>query len=377
MRLGCIIFIVFDPLEVGVEFMRLNWTITLVGILCVFALLGQVAYAQEPTNYQVYSVVAGDTITSVADTMKVTESAILSFNDLTAGAVLKSGDILIIPTALEYAAKPKAPVQSAGTQPATITYQTGTATATAAGGMNRYGQVTPAPVNVPAMSPKSLDELVLDIEKVPTAGNVTCKVALCTNEKPLMYADPECSTVIWDKNTRGQKVQVSGKKGTAYAVMMADGSTAWMRKSDIRVTKEQITAIRVAPVAPVKIEVAGRGDLIATAKTYLGMPYKYGGNGKTNIDCSLFVKQVFAEHGITLPRTAHEQAEIGNYIEKEDLIAGDRLYFYERNNRGHIGHTGLYIGDGQFIHASSNQGEVAISNLFDRAYTSIYAWAKR
>lgn len=372
MRLGCIIFIVFDPLEVGVEFMRSNWTIKLVGIICACVLLGQVAYSQEATNYQVYSVIAGDTITSVADTEKVTESAIISFNQLPAGAVLVPGDLLVIPSDPQFAAKPK-PVVSTPGPAAPIAYVSGTATTTAGASMSRYAGAAP-PV---ATTIKSLDELIPEIDKVPASGNVSALVARCTNEKPLMYADPECSTVIWDKNTRGQAVQVCGKIGTAYAVMMADGSTAWMRKSDVRITKEQIIAVRVATVAPVKKEAAGRGDLIATAKTYLGMPYKYGGNGDTNIDCSLFVMQVFAEHGINLPRTAHEQAEIGTYVEKEDLVAGDRLYFYERNNRGHIGHTGLYIGEGQFIHASSNRGEVAISNLFDQTYSSIYAWAKR
>ncbi len=353
--------------------MQLRVMILLVGTLCAGTLLSTVVSAQDtvsPANYQVYTVINGDTITAVANQMKITEESILSFNQLIAGTALVPGDLLIIPGGPQYAAKPKPAVQPKAQN--TVVYESGSATAAAGDSMSRYVAVIPPRV---AVATKSLDELIPEIEKITASGVVSALVAICTNEKPLIYLESELKTVIWDQNTRGKAVSIFAKQGNAYAVMMADGSTAWMRKSDLRITSEKLSFTRVAPPHP-QSDPVGVAALIETAKGYLGMPYVYGGNGVTNIDCSLFVKQVFAEHGVTLLRTAHEQAEQGTYVPVENLQPGDRLYFYQRGS-SHIGHTGLYIGDGKFIHASSNVGAVAISNFNDRSYTSIYAWAKR
>ena len=83
-------------------------------------------------------------------------------------------------------------------------------------------------------------------------------------------------------------------------------------------------------------------------------PYKWGGNEiGSGIDCSGFVKKMYGAIGYSLPRTAAEQAMVGVPITRlEQLQAGDRLYFYE-SKRGMIGHTGIYVGNGYFVHSSS------------------------
>ena len=97
---------------------------------------------------------------------------------------------------------------------------------------------------------------------------------------------------------------------------------------------------------------------------FIGTPYKWGGTDENNgIDCSGFVKKMFGAIGVGLPRTAAEQARVGMPITRyEDLQPGDRLYFYEAK-RNKIGHTGIYIGNGYFVHSSSGKHGVNTSYL--------------
>ncbi len=93
------------------------------------------------------------------------------------------------------------------------------------------------------------------------------------------------------------------------------------------------------------------------------------------MDCSAFVQRCFASLGINLPRTAREQFGCGMPVAVAQLQAADRLYF--QNKSGRITHTGIYIGDGYFIHSSSSRKGVAISRLDEQMYTRMYAGARR
>jgi cell wall-associated NlpC family hydrolase len=115
----------------------------------------------------------------------------------------------------------------------------------------------------------------------------------------------------------------------------------------------------------------------ANAQNFLGIPYKWGGNDTTGIDCSGLVKKLYGEVGVDLPRTAAEQALVGTPITRlEYLRPGDRLYFWEAK-RGKIGHTGIYEGGGYFIHASHGHGEVARDYLGDQKWLRILVAARR
>jgi cell wall-associated NlpC family hydrolase len=96
--------------------------------------------------------------------------------------------------------------------------------------------------------------------------------------------------------------------------------------------------------------------IIATAKTYIGVPYLWGGESPTTgFDCSGFVQYVFAQNGITLPRVSYDQATVGTPINFADLQPGDLIFFSIENN-GTVDHVGIYIGNDQFINASSSLG---------------------
>lgn len=111
---------------------------------------------------------------------------------------------------------------------------------------------------------------------------------------------------------------------------------------------------------------------------FRGTPYEWGGNDPNRgIDCSGFVKYLYGQIGINLPRTAAEQVNVGTPITHlEDLQPGDRLYFWS-SKRNRVGHTGIYLGNGYFCHASSNHSAVATDYLGTKHWLSILVAARR
>lgn len=109
--------------------------------------------------------------------------------------------------------------------------------------------------------------------------------------------------------------------------------------------------------------------ILESAYSYLGTPYRYGGTTPDGFDCSGFVRQVFSENGISLGRSSRDQALEGKQVSLSDLKAGDLIFFnMNRRNRLLIDHVGLYVGNGQFIHAASRHSrQIKIEDLdFER-----------
>lgn len=117
-------------------------------------------------------------------------------------------------------------------------------------------------------------------------------------------------------------------------------------------------------------------DVVAYALQFEGYPYVYGTNGPNTFDCSGFVQYVYKHFGISLSRSSSTQANDGVYVSKSDLQPGDVLIFRDTSN-SRIGHVGLYIGGGQFIHASTSKTGVKISSLDAGAYQQRYVCARR
>ena len=116
------------------------------------------------------------------------------------------------------------------------------------------------------------------------------------------------------------------------------------------------------------------GTIVAAATNYIGVPYVFGGTSPYGFDCSGYVQYVFAKSGISLPRTADVQYEVGTPISTTDLVSGD-LVFFSTYTYG-ASHVGIYVGDGQFIHASSSRG-VTIDSLGSSYWSSHYIGARR
>jgi cell wall-associated NlpC family hydrolase len=112
--------------------------------------------------------------------------------------------------------------------------------------------------------------------------------------------------------------------------------------------------------------------LTRSALRFLGVPYSFGGTSSAGFDCSGFVQHVFALLGISLPRTADAQYDVGR-----PAVGGPRpgdLVFFD--TYGGVSHVGIYLGHGKFVHASSSHG-VTVSHLSESYWAARYVGAKR
>jgi cell wall-associated NlpC family hydrolase len=132
------------------------------------------------------------------------------------------------------------------------------------------------------------------------------------------------------------------------------------------------TATPETTASPVAAPSGGGGNstLVQIAERYLGIPYVYAGADPSGFDCSGLTMYVYAQIGISLPHNAAMQFGMGTPVAESDLQPGDLVFFYS------LGHVGMYIGGGEFIHAPHTGDVVKISPLAGW-YQSVYDGARR
>ena len=129
-------------------------------------------------------------------------------------------------------------------------------------------------------------------------------------------------------------------------------------------------------------------EIVLYAKKFLGVPYVYGGASSSGFDCSGFTMYVYNHFGISMKHGAQAQAKLGKAVSADksskssllnNLKAGDLVFFLDYETMDEIGHCGIYIGDGNFIHASSGSGYcVKINSLLPgEYYNTRYCAARR
>jgi cell wall-associated NlpC family hydrolase len=112
-----------------------------------------------------------------------------------------------------------------------------------------------------------------------------------------------------------------------------------------------------------------------TALSLRGAPYRDGGIDPSGFDCSGFVRYVYEQHGVAVPRQVRDQFRVGKSIDRDDLEPGD-LVFFSTVAPG-ASHVGIVIGGDQFVHAPSERGVVRVESLSSQYWASRYVGAKR
>ena len=115
--------------------------------------------------------------------------------------------------------------------------------------------------------------------------------------------------------------------------------------------------------------------LSGTALSLRGAPYRLGGVDPTGFDCSGFVRYVYQQHGVAMPREVREQFRVGKTIARDRLEPGD-LVFFSTVAPG-ASHVGIVIGGDQFVHAPSERGVVRVENLSSQYWANRFVGAKR
>lgn len=118
---------------------------------------------------------------------------------------------------------------------------------------------------------------------------------------------------------------------------------------------------------------AVQGRVEQAAQDWYGTPYKWGGEPKEGVDCSAFVKSVYKEaFGMELPRVTETQVQVGGRVPRDQIRPGDLVFFHPEHEYNHVG---VYIGEGAFVHASSNDGGTKDPIHMD--YWRRYYWTAR
>ncbi len=170
----------------------------------------------------------------------------------------------------------------------------------------------------------------------------------------------------------GSVVSIVGIDSGWYKISF-NGSTGYVSSEYMLTAKDSAGSRGDDTAAPASS--AGQ-QVVDYAKQYLGTPYVYGGNGPNGFDCSGFTKFIYKHFGYTLNRTATDQLSNGVSISRSELQPGD-LVFFKYNTSKPVSHVGIYIGGGQFIHASTNTYTVKIDNLTSGHYDRVYVYGRR
>lgn len=167
------------------------------------------------------------------------------------------------------------------------------------------------------------------------------------------------------------KVTYNGKSGYVSASYVVSTTQA---ETSSAATASAVTA------SAVSYNASFGSSVVALAKQYIGCPYAYGASGPRSFDCSGFTSYIYKQMGVRIPRGASGQYGAGTAVSRENLQPGDLVFIADpAYTAGYpVSHVGIYIGNGQFIHASSYRYEgITISSLFTGHYGSYYAGARR
>jgi cell wall-associated NlpC family hydrolase len=115
--------------------------------------------------------------------------------------------------------------------------------------------------------------------------------------------------------------------------------------------------------------------VVAYAKSYIGVPYRYGGSGPhRGFDCSGLIHHAYGRFGVKIPRTARAQYRFGTPVSRRGLMPGDLVFFWSWRGKWHVG---LYLGRGRFLHSPHTGATVRVDSLYSRYYRRHFQGARR
>lgn len=156
-------------------------------------------------------------------------------------------------------------------------------------------------------------------------------------------------------------------------ILKATAENGWYKIDSGYISAEYVKEVDASAASQ-----SGKGQEIANyALQFVGYPYVYGGRSPKGFDCSGLTYYVYAQFGYSINRTASNQLSNGYAVEKSQLQPGDLVMFRQNGSTKPASHVGIYIGNGQYVHASTPGVGVIISDLNDPYISSGYVGARR
>ncbi|MDU6984979.1 MAG: C40 family peptidase, partial [Terrisporobacter othiniensis] len=178
---------------------------------------------------------------------------------------------------------------------------------------------------------------------------------------------PSTNNSVIGKLSSGDKVEVISTSN-GWSKIKYNGQTGYVSSQYLSSTASDSSTSTSSSASKV----------ISLAKTLLGKPYVWGAQGPSSFDCSGFTYYVFKNSvNVTIPRVSKDQSKYGTSVSKSNLKVGD-LIFFDTNgsNDGNVSHVGIYMGNNEFIHASSSKKKVVISQM-SSYYNGAFVNARR
>lgn len=231
---------------------------------------------------------------------------------------------------------------------------------------NSFAYIKKSDLNINAKDEEIVEDKIISVSKKEKFAKVNTAAGLNLRES----TDPTSKVLATLTNGSTHKV-LEDVDNEWVKVLTTSGLTGYINKAFVNIYEQAVDKDEDNNELAQKI--------IIFAKRFLGKPYIYGGtNLYTGTDCSGFTYSVFENFGITINRTSKDQFLNGVYIEKEDILPGDLIFFNDGGTTP-ISHVGIYIGNNEYIH-STETGTVSgviISNLSNPYAERTYYGAKR
>lgn len=198
------------------------------------------------------------------------------------------------------------------------------------------------------------------------------------------------SVDIYAESNGWSKVKVDGKEGYISSSLLSATQRETSRSAETPRTTTQVeetsnnAQTNAEDVNTVEeheeqasstqtVVASGNSSVVDTAMSYIGNKYVYGGSTPSGFDCSGFTSYIYKQYGVNLNRTAAGQYSNGTEVSREDLQAGDLVMF----GKSGINHVGIYIGDGQIVHAANPSRGVTTDTIDSGYYNNNYVGARR
>ncbi len=242
-----------------------------------------------------------------------------------------------------------------------------------------------------------------DYLKVQTTGNAELGYGKFTTGGVNVRSGAGTSYASLTKGDKGEKAYIIGIKNGWYRIIF-DGKVGYVRSDYLTLTETPYenkssakspkfyrggVSTGVEPSAEALNGSTGSSNsgssnsgsvtgnqIVAKAKQYLGVPYKWGGTSPSGFDCSGFVYYIYRSLGINISRTMTTMYSQGTPVSKSELQPGD-IVFFKNTYKSGLSHVGIYVGDGKFIHAPSSGKVVSYADLYSNYYIEHYYGAAR